>query len=171
MGFYKISIVLIILLGVILQHIVHECSHILVAKLNGIGIIKVKWLTYPKFLLGTRVFYDNEPKLNEKNIDRKWGWISMAGLTSTISIGYIITISYLLFSEYMSHRIIVIVCLLSLIFLISDPLYFVLGSLFDFGDVIGVRRAFGIKKPTLILFSLILFSFNIILIKFIWYSS
>jgi hypothetical protein len=68
LSFYKIGIVLIVLLGSIFQHIVHECSHIFVARLNGIKIIKVNWLTYPRFLLGTRVFYDNEPKINNDNV-------------------------------------------------------------------------------------------------------
>lgn len=171
LNFYKISLVLIILLGSLLQHIVHECSHILVAKFNGIKIIKVQWLTYPRFLMGTRVFYDNEPELGEKDIESKWGWVAIAGLITTTFIGYIIIISYLLFSKYMSHWLIIIVCLFSMIFLINDPLYFVLGSLFGFGDVKGVRRAFGIQKSISILFSIIIFIFNILLIKFIWYSS
>ncbi len=68
--FYKMSLILIMFLGLLLQHVVHEYSHILVAKFNGIEIIKVQWLTYPRLFMGTRVFYGNEPKLDEENIEK-----------------------------------------------------------------------------------------------------
>ena len=55
-------------------------------------------------------------------------------------------------------------------FLTFDSLYFALGSIFSFGDIIGVRKAFGIKRSTSILVSMIVLSFNFLLIRLIWYS-
>lgn len=165
------SLILIMFLGLLLQHVVHEYSHILVAKFNGIEIIKVQWLTYPRLFMGTRVFYGNEPKLDEENIEKKWGWVSLAGIISTISIGYILILFYLLFSKYMTRWPTIVICLFSMIFLISDPLYFVLGSLFGFGDIKGAEKAFNIQRSISILCSITIFLLNFLLIKFIWYSS
>lgn len=52
---------LIIIAG-LLQHIVHECGHMLTAIILGEKIVKVQWFTYHG---GTRVFYENEPDYNK----------------------------------------------------------------------------------------------------------
>lgn len=170
MNFYKVIMILIIIIGALLQHIIHEFSHVLIAKFNGIRTIKIEWFTYSKLLLGTRVTFENEPELNEKSIEKRWGWVSIAGFVSTTLIGYILIIIYYLSCKHISNWLILIICFFSMIFLTFDPLYFVLGSMFDFGDVMGLRKAFSIKKSVSILFFIIILSFNILLIKLIWYS-
>ena len=162
--------ILIILLGAISQHVVHEYSHILVAKLNGIRTIKVQWFTYPKFLLGTRVFFENEPEFGEEIIERKWGWVAIAGFVSTTLVGYTLIIIYILFSKHIPNWLVMVICFFSMAFLTFDSLYFALRSIFSFGDITGVRKAFGIKKLTSILVSMIILSFNFLLIRLIWYS-
>lgn len=61
-----IFIFLIIILG-LLQHIVHECGHMLAAKIMGEKVVKVQWFTYHG---GTRVFYENEPDDYNKNAEK-----------------------------------------------------------------------------------------------------
>lgn len=170
MNFYKIIIAVAIFLVVaILQNIIHECAHILVAKFNGVRVIKIQWFSYSK-LLGTRVFFDEEPKICENNIEKKWGWISLAGFIGTTILGYIFTVIGLLYMKYMTNLLIAIVCVFSLIFLTFDPLYFVFGSIFNFGDVVGFKSAFRVKKSISVLFSMLVLLLNILLIRLVWYS-
>lgn len=172
MNFYKIILVLsIFVIVILLQNIVHEYSHVIAAKLNGVRVIKIQWFTYSKFLLGTRVFFNKEPTFNEGSIEKKWGWISIAGFINTTVLGYISIIISSIYPKHTYNWLILILCLFSIVFLTFDSLYFVLGSIFNFGDVVGFRRVFKIKKSVSIIFSLLILLSNILLIKLVWYNS
>ncbi len=172
MHLYKIiACFTIFLIVILLQNVIHEYAHVMVAKLKGVKVIKIQWFTYSKLVFGTRVFFEKEPNFDEDNIEKKWGWIAAAGYISTTGIGYIVTIIYFLYFKYMSSWVILVSCLLSMVFLTFDPLYFTLGSIFDFGDIIGFRKAFKIEKSVSILFSLLVLTLNILLIRLVWYSS
>lgn len=62
----RISIFCLCVIAVFLQHIVHECAHVCVAKLLGEKVKKIQWFTYYG---GTRVYLENEPDYN-KPVDK-----------------------------------------------------------------------------------------------------
>ncbi|WP_426348580.1 M50 family metallopeptidase [Alloiococcus sp. CFN-8] len=152
---------LLIALG--LQHIIHEFSHVLAAKLLGEKVIKIQWLTYKG---GTRVFYENEPDLTDE-VEKKWAVIAGAGYIITNSLGYIFAIVFTLFDN---SFIKVFLCIVSMVFLVIDSLYFTLGSTFDFGDVIGVRRVLNISKTLAIISSSLILVINIFIIGVVFYN-
>lgn len=51
-----------------------------------------------------------------------------------------------------------------------DPLYFVLGSISNFGEVVGYKSVFRVKKSIPILFSMLVLLLNILLIILVCYS-
>lgn len=161
-----IGLVFIIIL--ILHHIVHEYGHVLIAKINGEEIEKIEWFPFSG-LLGTRVFYKNEPKLDEVEIEKKWGVIASAGFITTLMIGYLIIGSYIIFKNINSKLFIITTWIGSIVFFVNDPIYFILGGIFEFGDVKGVIKAFCISRWVVMIISVIILLFNILLIKGIWY--
>jgi len=163
-----IGVLIILLLVLLLQHIIHEYAHVLIAKVVGVRTIRIQWFTYSKIVLGTKVFFENEPTFNEENLGKKWGWISIAGLMSTLPIGYIFTIIYLIYSKYMDNWLMLVVWLFSVVFLICDPLYFFIGSVLSLGDVVGFRKVFNIKKSVSIIVCLLVLLINWLIIKSFW---
>lgn len=161
---YMGSIITFIFLitGLYLQHLLHEYSHVLVANLLGEKVLKIHWLTYHG---GTRVFYENEPDF-EFQVKRKWGIIAGAGYIVTNCLAYILVGIYMIIQ---GSWLKVFVCILSMIFLFLDSLYFTLGSIFDFGDIIGVRKAFNLYKSSTIIFSSLVLLINILIIVVVFY--
>lgn len=157
-----IKIVWILIVMVLLQHMVHESAHIVVARLMNIKIIKVHWLTYSK-CLGTRIYYENEPDLKDNQIDKKWGGVSLAGGGVTTLIGYVAIVLYCFNLESL------VLFMMAVIFVLMDSFYFMMGSFFSFGDVLGIGRAFKIPRWLLISGSMCLFLFNIYLVnQYVW---
>ncbi|MGL4335476.1 MAG: hypothetical protein ACRCST_01190, partial [Turicibacter sp.] len=157
-----------LIFSVMLHHIIHELSHVVMAKSNGVAIIRIHWFTYSK-IFGTRVFYENEPSHNEVLIDKKWGWIASAGFLSTTLLGYLFFIIYLVFKTMLSKYLLLILVLLAVVFIISDSFYFFIGILFNFGDIIGIKKAFGFSKMSLIMMCTLIFIINVMMVnKFLW---
>lgn len=161
-------IILLLILIIILQHIIHEISHVLMAKFKGVSILRIHWFTYSK-LLGTRVFYENEPNFNEELIDNKWGWIAGAGFLSTTNLGYLSFLIYYLLKGSIHKKILLILFLVSVVFILTDSFYFFVGALFNFGDVIGIRNVFNLSKVSLLILTTSIFIINsFIVYKFLW---
>ena len=53
--------------------------------------------------------------------------------------------------------------------MVTDSLYFTLGSIGNFGDVIGVRGVLNMPKSISVLISTIAFAINILIIKVVFY--
>lgn len=49
-----------LLISIMLQHIIHELMHVIVAKSQGLIVEKIQWLTYH---CGTKVFIKDEDKV------------------------------------------------------------------------------------------------------------
>lgn len=152
----------------ILHNIVHELGHIIFAKKLGIMVKKVDWFTASK-LGGSKVYYKDEPDINDDIVEKKWGIVALGGFFTTLVIGYIIMFMYYILENINSPVFTVIICAGSMIFLMSDLIYFILGCILNFGDIIGVMKTFKVKK-TIVLFILVFLLFiNISIIKFMWY--
>lgn len=153
---------LIIIAG-LLQHIVHECGHMLTAIILGEKIVKVQWFTYHG---GTRVFYENEPDYN-KNTAKKWAVIAFGGYIATNIAGYFFIFLY----KIIPNNFLKLVCyILAMMFLVTDSLYFTVGSIGSFGDIIGIRDILDVPKPISVLVSVIGFAVNILIIKLVFYK-
>lgn len=151
-----------LIIGLYLQHLIHEYSHALVANLLGEKVLKIHWFTYRG---GTRVFYENEPDF-KLQVKRKWAGIAGAGYITTNCLAYILVGVYMILQ---GGWLKVFVCVLSMIFLFLDSLYFTLGSIFGFGDIIGVRKAFSLSKSSTIFFSSLVLLINILIIGRVFY--
>ena len=162
----SIKYVLVIALSLIalcVQHIIHEYAHVLAALLFGERVSRIQWLTYHG---GTRVFYENEPDLDSPNIDRKWALISGAGFISTIVLGYLFLFSYFLVENTWVKTGL---CFFAIIFLIVDSLYFAIGSIFDFGDILGVRKTLNMSKQLSVFLSVTVFLVHCAVVHFSFY--
>lgn len=167
-GVLLVVVLLDFVMILILHHIIHEISHVLMGKFKGVSILRIHWFTYSK-LLGTRVFYENEPKFNEELIDNKWGWIASAGFLSTTILGYLSFLLYYLFKSSMPKWIILNLFLVSVVFILTDSFYLFVGVVFNFGDVIGIKNAFNLSKVSLLIWTTSIFIINsLIVYKFIW---
>lgn len=159
------SIIIILpflLIALCLQHLIHEYSHALVANLLGEKVSKIQWFTYR---VGTRVFYENEPDF-EFQVKSKWAGIAGAGYIVTNCLAYILVVIYIILQNSWLKAFL---CMLSMIFLFLDSLYFTLGSTFDFGDIIGVRKALNISKSSSVFFSYLVLLINILIIVVVFY--
>lgn len=56
-----------------------------------------------------------------------------------------------------------------MMFLVTDGLYFTLGSIGNFGDIVGIRDILNIPKAISVLLSIIVFSINVLIIKAVFY--
>ncbi|MDF2923702.1 MAG: hypothetical protein K0R57_2616 [Paenibacillaceae bacterium] len=163
----RLITILLTLIALAFQHIIHEVSHIIAAKYTGIKVLRVQWLTYHG---GTRVFYEDEPDLRtDLNIGKKWGMISGAGFMITNTLGYIGAISLQLIDNTSHAWMKVALTFLVLIFLSVDCIYFLLGSIFDFGDIMGVRAVWHISKMISIILCGFMVVFNFAIIKILIY--
>lgn len=157
-----VYIYFLIIIAGLLQHIVHECGHMLAAIILGEKIVKVQWLTYHG---GTRVFYENEPDYN-KYTAKKWAIIASGGYAATNILGYFLIFLY----NILPSNFLKLVCYIAaMMFLVTDCLYFTLGSIGNFGDIIGIRDILNIPKSISVLLSIIGFSINILIIKVVFY--
>jgi len=155
--------VLFCLIALCVQHIVHEYSHVLVAAIFKERVTHIQWLTYHG---GTRVFYENEPDLSSQFINKKWAVISGAGYITTSLLSYLFVFLYFSVSnDWVKTGL----CFFAIIFLIIDSLYFVLGSIFNFGDIIGVRRTIKMSRWLSILLSVIVFLLHCAIVYFCFY--
>ena len=152
---------LIIITG-LLQHIAHECGHMLTAIILGEKIVKVQWFTYHG---GTRIFYENEPDYN-KSTAKKWAVIALGGYISTnLSVYFFIFLYYMLTNNFLK-----LFCYIAaMMFLVTDSLYFTLGSIGNFGDIIGIRDVLNMPKSISVLVSVIGFAVNVLIIKLVFY--
>lgn len=158
----RISIFCLCVLAVCLQHIVHECAHVCVAKLLGEKVKKIQWLTYYG---GTRVYLENEPDF-DKPVDKKWAAVAAAGYVTTNVIGYCLIFVYYLAKNIFLKRC---CCIAAIMFLIIDSLYFVWGSIGNFGDIIGIRKTLHMPKWVSVLLSVLVMAINIFIIKVVFY--
>ena len=158
----SILILTFLLIALCLQHIVHEYSHVLVAKLLGEKVIKIHWLTYHG---GTRVFYENEPTW-EFQVEKKWAGIAGAGYIVTNCLAYIFAVTYMILQNGWLEAFL---CILSMVFLFMDSLYFTLGSIFNFGDIMGIRKALNISKSISVFFSFLVLLINVMIIVGVFY--
>ncbi len=162
------AVFLVFAAAILLQHMAHEYGHVAAARLYKVKILKIHWLTYSKMMPSSRVYYENEPDMRDDEIDKKWGCISIAGLMTTMATGYLLLGFYIGLGEKASPWVILFLWLFSVIFLMSDPIYLLLGSLFNFGDIVGFKRAFHISRMAAVLGSTFLLAVNCFLIISIW---
>ncbi|MDK2813446.1 MAG: hypothetical protein PWQ08_701 [Clostridiales bacterium] len=151
------------LVAVCSQHVLHELSHAVVARLFGVRVTRIQWLTYHG---GTRVFYEDEPDLTSDNISKKWAFIAGAGFLTTTTLGYFFTAAYFLVPN---NTLKIGLCFFSIIFLFVDSLYFLIGSIGDFGDVVGIRKIMKLPKKLTILICTVIFLFHLAIILRIFY--
>lgn len=144
------------------QHVLHELSHAVVARLFGVRVTRIQWLTYHG---GTRVFYENEPDFisddinnTSDSISKKWAVIASAGFLTTTTLGYFFTAAYFLVPN---NTLKIGLCFFSIIFLFVDSLYFLIGSIGDFGDVVGIRKIMKLPKKLTILICTVIFLFHL----------
>lgn len=147
----------------LISHIVHEFGHMLAAIISGEKIVKVQWLTYHG---GTRVFYENESQDYNKDTHKKWAVISAAGYAATILLGYLMILLYFIVpNSYVK----LFAFAETMICFISDGGYFILGSLGNFGDIVGIRDIMGIPKPITVVISVLIFAVNMLVIRAVFY--
>ncbi|MHB8065362.1 MAG: hypothetical protein ACYDG2_22580 [Ruminiclostridium sp.] len=142
-------------------------SHVFAAKICSIRVYHIQWYTYHG---GTRVFYNNEPDFNsDKIIHKKWAFIAGAGLLFTTLIGYFLTFVYLTLVGNVPAWIAVFLYINALAYIHADSAYFFVGSLLNFGEVIGVRRTLDISKNLSIVYSFAVLLINVFIgISFLW---
>ena len=162
-GIQYIIAIIFTFVALCFQHIIHEYSHVLTALICKEKVSHIQWLTYHG---GTRVFYENEPDLSSKCINKKWTIISGAGFVSTAVLGYLFSCLYLLVGNAWIKTGL---CFFTIIFLVVDSLYFVLGSIFDFGDIIGVRKTINMAKWLSVLLCSALFLLHCTISYFCFY--
>lgn len=153
---------------IILQNVVHELGHVIFAKYLEIKVREIQWFTASK-LGGSKVCYENEPEIDEDVIEKKWGIAALGGFLATLSVGYILTVIYYIFRNLNSPIYVIIICAGSMVFLISDLVYFILGCIFRFGDIVGVMKVFKIGRLTALFVLVVMLITNISIIKFLWY--
>ena len=146
------------LVALCFQHLLHELSHVAAARLFGVRVMRIQWLTYQG---GTRVFYENEPDLTSDNISKKWAVIAGAGFFTTTILGYLFTAAYFLVSNNILK---ICLCFFSIIFLLVDSLYFMIGSIGHFGDIVGIQKIMKIPQRLTILICAILFLFHLAIV-------
>ena len=147
------------------QHIIHEYSHVLAALIYKEKVSHIQWLTYHG---GTRVFFMNEPDFSSQHIDKKWAVIAGAGFTVTTIFGYLFLCLYF---RVESPWIKTWLCFFTIIFLIVDSLYFVLGSILNFGDIIGIRETVKIPKWLSVVLCSAVFLLHCTIIYFCFYRA
>lgn len=152
----------------ICQNVVHELGHVVFAKHLGIKVKKKQWFT-ASILGGSKVYYENEPEIDKDVIEKKWGVTALGGFLTTLSVGYILTFIYYIFRNLNSPIYVIIICAGSMVFLISDLVYFILGCIFHFGDIVGVMKVFKIGRLTALFVLVVMLIINISIIKFLWY--
>ena len=81
-------------------------------------------------------------------------------------IGYLSALVFLLLKDGWVKGA---VCYFSIIFLAIDSLYFFLGSIFNFGDIVGFRKTLSISRPLSIMGASIIFALNLTLISRLFY--
>ena len=137
----RVITVIFTLIALCFQHLIHEYSHVLTASLCGKKVTRIQWLTYHG---GTRVFFENEPTdYKSAQTDKKWAFIAISGFVATIILGYLFVFLYFVIEN---SWIKVGLCFFSIIFLAVDSIYFALGSVFSFGDIVGFREICKIPK-------------------------
>jgi hypothetical protein len=166
----KVRLISIVLafIALLFQHIIHELSHVIAAKCVGINVLRIQWLTYHG---GTRIFYADEPDLNtDKDIHKKWVLISGAGFVVTNILGYIGAIVLWNLNNTATYPLMnVLLTFFVLVFLTVDCTYFLLGSIFNFGDIIGVRTVLKMSRRTSIVVNLIIAILHFFIIKYLIY--
>lgn len=158
----RFTVLIFAFISLCLQHPTHEYAHVIVAKLLGEKVTHIQWLTYHG---GTRVFYENEPNF-ESTVSKKWAMIAGAGYIVTNCLAYIFVCFYLFIPLGLLKAFL---CILSIVFLLCDSLYFVLGSMLNFGDIVGIKKALNLPRWFCILLCYIILIFNIILVKMVFY--
>jgi hypothetical protein len=147
-----------LIVALCIQHPIHEFSHVIAARLCGEKITRIQWLTYNG---GTRVLYENEPDSSSEKISKKWLFISGAGFITTTILGYLFTILYFVASN---DWLKLLLFAFSFVFLFCDSLYFLGGSIGNFGDVVGVRETIKISRKLSILLCDAAFAFHLVII-------
>lgn len=160
----RLLAVLFTLPALLAQHLIHEYSHVVAAKRMGFKVLRIQWLTYHG---GTKVFFEGEPDFDhpKEPLDTRWAWVSIAGFLVTNVIGYL---SVAVFSVLENGWVKAAVCYWGIVFLSVDSLYFLLGSVFDFGDIVGFRKTLRISKGLSVLTAFLVFLLNLFLINRLW---
>ena len=153
------------LVAVCFQHLLHELSHVAAARLFGVRVMRIQWLTYQG---GTRVFYENEPDFisddisnTSGSISKKWAVIAGAGFLTTTTLGYLFTAAYFLVPN---STLKIGLCFFSIVFLLVDSLYFMIGSIGHFGDIVGIQKIMKLPKSQTILICTLLFLFHLAIV-------
>lgn len=165
MNRYLLTLIFV-LPALLAQHLIHEYAHVAAAKIFDVKVIRIQWMTYKN---GTKVFFESEPDFldnSSESISKKWAWISIAGYLATNVIGYLSALVFLLLKDGWVKGA---VCYFSIIFLAIDSLYFFLGSIFNFGDIVGFRKTLSISRPLSIMGASIIFVLNLTLISRLFY--
>lgn len=165
MNQYLITL-MFVLPALLAQHLIHEYAHVVAAKIFDVKVIRIQWITYKG---GTKVFFENEPDFfndSAEIISKKWAWISIAGYLVTNVIGYFLVLIFLLLENGWVKGA---VCYFCIIFLIVDSLYFLLGSILNFGDIVGARKTLYVSRRLSIIGTSIILALNLALINKMFY--
>ena len=111
------------------------------------------------------MFYENEPDFTTKSVEKKWALISGAGFIVSSILGYFFTGLFFVTENYIKTSL----CFFAIIFLVVDSLYFFLGSVFNFGDIVGVRESLIIPKWVSIIICAVMFIFHCSIITMSFY--
>lgn len=146
-------------ISVFLSVAVHECAHIFAAKLLGEKVKKIQWHWPTPPLI--RLHFEHEPDLN-KTVSKKWAVIAAAGYVTTNVIGYCLFFVYHLAQNIFLRRFF---GMAAGIFLLIDRLYFVEGSIRNFGDIVVIRKALHMPKWVSVLLSALVMFLDIFIIE------
>ena len=153
-------IIIFMFICALIQHVSHEMLHVIVGKLNGLKLIKIQWFTYHG---GTKVFFENEPDFTTEtfNISKEWVYMSAAGIVGTNVLAYIyLLLFYILPFGYLK----LFIWVLTIIFLLTDSGYAVVGSMGNFGDTYLIRKYFKFSRAKMTIISMIPFLVNCVLV-------
>ncbi|MDE5859365.1 MAG: hypothetical protein K2H23_03115, partial [Oscillospiraceae bacterium] len=71
----------------------------------------------------------------------------------------------------LTNNFLKLVCYIAaMMFLVTDSLYFTVGSIGNFGDVIGIRDILNMPKSVSVLVSVIGFAVNVLIIRAVFYQ-
>ena len=162
MKYYAVIFISVIVYG-LLDHIIHELSHVFIGKMCGLKLKSIEWFRYRG---GTKVTFDGEEKIIDENnheVPKSWLYMNLAGMTATTLTGYILTVVFFMMPpSYIKLSIMTAAAM----FLICDSGYAVFGAFNNCGDLYTINKYLGkraylskIISVTVLIFDLTLFIF------------
>ncbi len=158
-----IIIALFSCISVLIQHVIHELSHVFIGRTQGLKVEKIQWFTYHG---GTKVFFSGEEKIlnHESPITKQWIYMNIAGVVSTTLLAYVFMgLYYIVPVNYLK----LFLWILSIFFLLTDSSYAMLCAFGNCGDLYMVNEYLGKKRYIAKLLVLLVFAVNCLLVYFL----